>query len=68
LAAPAPIDVKDIHVGMTTWMTLLSFPSGLLIFFGADLIASLFGGYFHFAWKHHPAFFYRSGFAILAPA
>jgi hypothetical protein len=58
LAASPPIDVKDIHVGMMTWMTVLSFPSSLLVLFASDLIASLFGSYyFSLAWKYHPAFF-----------
>jgi hypothetical protein len=58
LAAPPPIDVKDIHVGMIFWMTVLSFPSSLLVFFASDLIASHFGSYFSLAWKYHPTFFY----------
>jgi hypothetical protein len=59
LAAPPPIDVKDIHVGMATCMTVLSFPSGVLVFLASDLFALLFGSsYFSLAWKYHPAFFY----------
>jgi hypothetical protein len=58
LAAPPPIDVKDIHVGMTFWMTVLSLPSGLLVFVASNFIASFFGSYFSLAWKYHPAFFY----------
>jgi hypothetical protein len=67
LAASPPIDVKDIHVGMMTWMTVLSFPSSLLVLFASDLIASLFGSYyFSLAWKYHPAFFASFGFLTLA--
>jgi hypothetical protein len=58
LAAPPPIDVKDIHVGMIFWMTVLSLPSGLLVALASDFIASFFGSYFSLAWKYHPAFFY----------
>lgn len=57
LAAPPPIDVKDIHIGMIFWMTVLSFPSSLLVLLPSDLIASHFGSYFGLAWKYHPEFF-----------
>jgi hypothetical protein len=53
LIAP-PVDVKDIHVGMVFWMSLLSFPSSLLVFFGLEFGTAAFGSYyFSVAWDHH---------------
>lgn len=57
LASPAPIDVKDIHAGMSFWMLLLSFPLGLLVFLGSNYATDPFGAYFSVAWRHHPTFF-----------
>jgi hypothetical protein len=45
LIAP-PVDVKDIHVGMVFWMSLLSFPSSLLVFFGLEFGTAAFGSYY----------------------
>jgi len=57
LTAPAPVDVKDIHVGMSVWMLVLTFPLGLIVFLGSELATAPFGAYFGVAWAHHPAFF-----------
>ena len=58
LTEPAPVDVKDIHVGMSFWMLLLTLPLGLLIFFGSDSAITLFGAtYFEMAWNNHPEFY-----------
>jgi hypothetical protein len=57
LTAPAPVDIKDIHVGMSFWMLILSFPIGLLVFVGSDLATIPFGAYFGVAWEHHPEFY-----------
>jgi len=57
LVAPAPVDVKDLHVGMSIWMLVLTFPLGLLVFFGSDVATAPFGQYFGVAWAHHPEFY-----------
>lgn len=57
LTARAPVDVKDMHVGMSFWMTMLSFPSGLLVSIGTDIMTLPFGKYFNVAWRYHPQFY-----------
>jgi|SRR5262245_11752523 len=58
LTTPPPVDVKDIHVGMVIWMSLLSFPSSLLVFFGFEFGPAAFGSYyFSVAWDYHPWFY-----------
>lgn len=57
LTARAPVDVKDIHVGTSFWMMVLSFPSSLLVFVGTDIATLPFGKYFSVAWKYHPWFY-----------
>jgi ABC-type dipeptide/oligopeptide/nickel transport system permease subunit len=55
LTAAPPVDVKDIYVGMVFWMSLLSFPSSLLVLLGT----ALFSNYFNFsaALQYHPWFY-----------
>ena len=57
LSASPPVDVKDLHVGMSVWMLVLTFPLGLIVFVGSEIVTQPFGAYFAIAWAYHPAFF-----------
>lgn len=45
------VDVKDVYIGMSFWMLLLSFPLGLLVF-AATAAYDL-----QFVWDHQPFFY-----------
>jgi hypothetical protein len=52
LTAIAPVDVKDLHVGMAFWMMMLSFPAGALIFVLLNIVKAPY-----FAPEFHPWFY-----------
>jgi hypothetical protein len=56
LYGAAVIDVKDGHVGLIFWMTLLTFPSGFLVIWATQALTDPYGAYFSVAWKFHPEF------------
>jgi hypothetical protein len=57
LTAAPPVDIKDLYVGMVFWMTLLSFPSSLLVLLGFECGTAPFGKSFSVAWQYHPWFY-----------